>query len=84
MYTSMKKLREGVISTGLGTAVTAAGATLVSLEIAPIIAAGVVGFGLAHIVHGTIDLAILVSCQMLHAFECSSIGVRRNKYLLPL
>lgn len=50
------KLREGIIPTGLGTIVTAAGATLVSLEIAPVIAAGVVGFGLAHIVLGTIDL----------------------------
>lgn len=31
----------------------------------------------------TIAFANLVSCQMLHAFECSSMGVRRNKYLLP-
>lgn len=31
----------------------------------------------------TMAFANLVSCQMLHAFECSSIGVRRNKYLLP-
>lgn len=31
----------------------------------------------------TMAFANLVSCQMLHAFECSSIGVKRNKYLLP-
>ena len=31
----------------------------------------------------TMAFANLVSCQMLHAFECSSMGVKRNKYLLP-
>jgi len=50
------KLREGIIPTGLGVVATATGATLASLEIVPVIAAGVVGFGLAHIVLGTIDV----------------------------
>ena len=36
----------------LGTVVTGIGATMVVLEVAPMIAAGVVGFGLAHIVLG--------------------------------
>lgn len=31
----------------------------------------------------TMGFANLVSCQMLHAFECSSMGIKRNKYLLP-
>jgi Ca2+-transporting ATPase len=31
----------------------------------------------------TMAFANLVSCQMLHAFECSSIGITRNKYLFP-
>lgn len=31
----------------------------------------------------TMAFANLVSCQMLHAFECSSLGIKRNKYLLP-
>jgi hypothetical protein len=36
----------------LGTLVTGIGATMVALEVAPMIAAGVVGFGIAHIVLG--------------------------------
>ncbi|WP_083273635.1 cation-translocating P-type ATPase [Geosporobacter ferrireducens] len=31
----------------------------------------------------TMAFANLVSCQMLHAFECSSMSIRRNKALLP-
>lgn len=31
----------------------------------------------------TMAFANLVSCQMLHAFECSSMSVRRNRALLP-
>jgi hypothetical protein len=49
--------RKGVIPTVLGTAVTATGAALTAMEIAPVIATGVVGFGLAHIVLGGIDIA---------------------------
>lgn len=52
----LMKLREGIIPTGLGVVATTAGATLASLEILPVVAAGVVGFGLAHIVLGTIDV----------------------------
>jgi len=36
----------------LGTLVTGIGAAMVALEVAPMIAAGVVGFGVAHIVLG--------------------------------
>jgi len=57
-------VKEGLIPTILGTAVTAAGALWDSKEmkgrsnkdIMPMVAAGVVGFGLAHIILGSIDL----------------------------
>ena len=54
-------MREGLIPTILGTVVTAAGATLSRNNIKrknviPLIEAGVVGFGLAHVVLGAIDL----------------------------
>ncbi|MBV7275495.1 asparagine synthase [Clostridium sp. PL3] len=49
--------RKGVIPAVLGTAVTAAGATLTAMEIAPVIATGAIGFGLAHIVLGGLDIA---------------------------
>ena len=48
------KVREGLIPTLLGTAVTAAGIALI--PITPMIASGITGFGLAHIVLGGIDL----------------------------
>jgi hypothetical protein len=50
------KIREGVIPAGLGTVVTAAGATLAALKVAPVVSAGIAGFGLAHMVLGAIDL----------------------------
>jgi hypothetical protein len=53
---SMARTREGLIPTALGTVVTGAGVALTALEIAPMIGAGVAGFGLAHIVLGSIDL----------------------------
>ncbi|EYE89208.1 asparagine synthase [Fervidicella metallireducens AeB] len=59
-------MREGLIPTMLGTVVTAAGATMRGIdmkkrgmprhEIKPMVAAGIIGFGLAHVVLGTIDL----------------------------
>lgn len=59
-------VREGLIPAILGTAVTATGIALRSAdmrkngmdrrEIAPMVMAGVIGFGLAHIVLGSIDL----------------------------
>ena len=48
------KVREGVIPTVLGTAVTATGFAL--RPVAKTISWGVAGFGLAHIVLGSIDL----------------------------
>jgi hypothetical protein len=48
------KVKEGLIPTVLGTAVTATGIAL--RPIAPFVSWGVAGFGLAHIVLGTIDL----------------------------
>jgi len=48
-------VRNGKIPTG--TIVTGAGVAMLALEVAPMIAAGVVGFGLAHIVLGSIDVA---------------------------
>ncbi|MBU3180255.1 asparagine synthase [Clostridium psychrophilum] len=54
-------MREGLIPTLLGTVVTAAGASFSKNDIKknnmlPMIEAGVIGFGLAHIVLGAIDL----------------------------
>jgi hypothetical protein len=49
-------IREGLIPTVLGTAVTATGAVMKRKDVAPMIAAGIVGFGLAHVVLGAIDL----------------------------
>lgn len=48
------KVREGMIPTVLGTVVTATGIAL--RPVAPLVSWGVAGFGLAHIVLGTIDL----------------------------
>ena len=50
-------IREGAIPVTLGTIVAGAGATMVAMEMMPVIAAGVVGFGAAHIVLGAIGLA---------------------------
>ena len=50
----MKKVREGLIPAALGTAVTATGIAIKPL--APYVSWGVAGFGLAHMVLGTIDL----------------------------
>jgi hypothetical protein len=47
-------MREGLIPTVLGTAVTATGASMRNKY--PMAAAAVVGFGLAHVVLGAIDL----------------------------
>jgi hypothetical protein len=47
-------MREGLIPTVLGTAVTASGAAMRGKY--PMAAAAVVGFGLAHVVLGAIDL----------------------------
>jgi len=54
-------MREGLIPTLLGTIVTATGATfsrnnMKKKNMLPMIEAGVIGFGLAHIVLGAIDL----------------------------
>jgi hypothetical protein len=50
------KVHEGLIPAILGTAVTTAGAVMKKKDIAPTISAGIVGFGLAHVVLGAIDL----------------------------
>lgn len=53
----MNQIREGLIPTVLGTAVTATGfAMKQSRNIDPMISNTIVGFGLAHIVLGSIDL----------------------------
>ncbi len=54
-------MREGLFPTLLGSAVTIAGASfsrknMKKKNVLPMIEAGVVGFGLAHIVLGAIDL----------------------------
>lgn len=51
------KIKEGLIPTILGTAVTAAGMKMrKNYNVKPTLASTVVGFGLAHIVLGAIDL----------------------------
>ena len=49
-------VREGAVPVTLGAVVTGVGAVMVSMEMMPMIAAGVVGFGAAHILLGAIDL----------------------------
>lgn len=58
--------REGIIPTALGTVVTAAGVAMRVMDmknngmskrdLIPMLGAGVIGFGLAHVVLGGIDL----------------------------
>ena len=50
------KVQEGLIPTVLGTAVTATGTVLKKKGIKPALAGGIIGFGLAHVVLGAIDL----------------------------
>ncbi|QGQ97842.1 asparagine synthase [Paenibacillus psychroresistens] len=47
-------MREGIIPAILGTAVTATGATIRGKH--PVVGWGVMGFGLAHVLLGAIDL----------------------------
>lgn len=56
MRNKKMKVREGLIPTVLGAAVTSAGVVMKKRDIAPMIAAGIVGYGLAHIVLGSMDL----------------------------
>jgi hypothetical protein len=59
-------MREGLIPSALGTAVTAAGVAwrvkdmkkngMNKREVYPLISAGIIGFGLAHMILGGIDL----------------------------
>ena len=49
-------VREGMIPTALGTVVTGVGAAMAVKHKKPMIAAGVIGLGAAHIVLGAIDL----------------------------
>jgi len=49
-------VHEGVIPAALGTVVTGVGATLAAKRVAPMIAAGIVGFGAPHIMLGAIYL----------------------------
>jgi len=52
----MMSIREGIIPTALGSAVTATGYILKQKQNNQMIADTVVGFGMAHIVLGVIDL----------------------------
>ncbi len=49
-------VREGTIPTALGTMATGIGAAMATKHVAPRLAAGVVGFGAAHILLGAIDM----------------------------
>lgn len=58
--------KEGVVPTALGSAVTAAGVAMRAMDmkkngmskkdVFPMVSAGIIGFGLAHVVLGGIDL----------------------------
>lgn len=50
------EIQEGKVTSVLGTVVTGAGIMMLKMKVSPKVAAGVVGFGLAHIVLGSIDL----------------------------
>lgn len=50
------KMQEGMIPTMLGTAVTATGTMLRRRDNKSAMAAGLIGFGLAHVVLGAIDM----------------------------
>lgn len=53
----MENIREGLIPTVLGTAVTTSGMVLRNNKnISPLISSSIIGFGLAHIILGAIDL----------------------------
>ncbi|KYH35349.1 hypothetical protein CLTEP_07530 [Clostridium tepidiprofundi DSM 19306] len=52
----VKNVQEGFIETGLGTLVTGIGTALCIKKIAPKVASGLIGFGIAHIALGSIDL----------------------------
>lgn len=49
-------VREGTIPTALGTVATGVGAAMAVKRKSPMIAAGIVGFGAAHILLGAADL----------------------------
>lgn len=49
-------VREGMIPTALGAVATGVGAAMATKHKSPMIAAGIVGFGAAHIVLGAVDL----------------------------
>ena len=49
-------IREGTIPTVMGAAAAGVGAAMAAKRVAPKIAAGIVGFGAAHIILGTVDL----------------------------
>lgn len=49
-------IKEGIIPTALGTVVTAAGTAMAVKKVTPMVSVGLVGFGLAHIVLGSIDM----------------------------
>jgi len=49
-------VREGKIPLTLGIIVTGAGIVMLAMQIAPLVSAGIVGFGVAHIILGSIDL----------------------------
>ena len=51
------RIQEGLIPTVLGAIVSGTGATMTRKRIKPMIAAGILGFGLAHIILGSIDIA---------------------------
>jgi hypothetical protein len=49
-------VREGTIPTALGAVAASVGAAMAAKRVAPKIAAGIVGFGAAHIILGTVDM----------------------------
>ncbi|MFZ5969245.1 MAG: HAD-IC family P-type ATPase [Bacillota bacterium] len=67
-----KKLRRKIISKGVACGLATLGIFVSSFHITGNLAKA-----------RTMAFANLVSCQMLHTFECSSMSIRENKFLLP-
>jgi Ca2+-transporting ATPase len=67
-----RNLKKGIITRGIATGLTTLG-----------VFGGTLLIGGSLMKARTMAFANLVSCQMLHAYECSSKNIGANKYLIP-
>jgi len=73
----VNNVQEGFIETGLGTLVTGIGTALCIKKITPKIASGLIGFGLAHIALGSIDL--LQNGIKIYNFSATNYSNNNNR-----